>query len=456
MPARRPLKPWTTMKQVWPLFKSAGEHIDPGFANFGVRVSPKGKSVWWARYSEGTGTERKQAEKTLGLVQYEGATADGVRILDLYQAHEAAREWIAEQKDPVFAAQKKAEREAAKAKPLTLEHGFEEYLQMRRTKRGDPLAETTKDSYRKTFDKHLAAAKDWPLLSTDARQWAKLLTGVAEKSVSRAQETMSIVSGIYTHYETLELPGLTRNPIRNVRRLRLFKAPPKRTRHAPPVSLPTLLANIWNLRNGASRDLLLVYALGGLRKIAGMRLRKSIIDFNVGVIHVPKGERGWKGWHGTYPLNSQVLGILRERAAAVELGHDWLFPARHGEGEHREDVRGSIENASKGLPFVLAPHDLRRTFVTVCDILYPSDVALAGALLTHRWAIPENPETNLTFGYQQRPLEELRHASDTVANAILEMAGILPMTDATREALARRGINADKLELVEADEDDDE
>jgi integrase len=266
---------------------------------------------------------------------------------------------------------------------------------------------------------------------------------------------MSIVSGVYTHYETLELPGLTRNPIRNVRRLRLFNAPPKRTRHAPPVSLPTLIRNIWGLRNGESRDLLLLYTLGALRKIAGMRLRKSIIDFNAGVINVPKGERGWKGWHGTYPLNSQVLGILRERAEATGPGTDWLFPARHGDGEHREDVRGSIEKASAGLPFVLMPHDLRRTFGTICDILFPSDVALAGALLTHRWAIPENPETSLTFGYQQRSLEELRHASDTVANAILEIAGVLPMTDATSEALRRRGINPEKLELVESDDGDD-
>lgn len=443
------------MKQVWPLFKKTGEHIDPGFANFGIRVSPKGKCVWWARYSEGTGKDRKQAETTLGLVQYEGATADGVRILDLYQAQEAAREWTAEQKDPVYAAQRKAAREAAKAKPLVLRDGFEEYLKMRRTKRGDPLSVFTAGSYRKTFKNHLEVAADWPLLSTDARQWANLITKISEKSASRALEAMCIVSGIYTHYETLELPGLTRNPIRNVRRLRLFKAPPKRTTHAAPVNLPKLMEGILKLRNKESRDLLLIYTLGGLRKMAAMRLRKSIVDLDKGVINVPRGERGWKSWHGQYPLNSQVLGILRERAAAVGPDEDWLFPARHGTGDHRHDVRGSLENACKDLPKVLMAHDLRRTFGTVCDILFPSDVALAGALLTHRWAIPENPETSLTFGYQQRSLDELRHASEEVANGILEIAGALPMSDGTKAALRRRGINPDSLVLMDFSDDDD-
>lgn len=452
MPARRPLKPWTSMKQVWPLFKQAGEHIDPGFANFGVRVSPRGKCVWWSRYSEGTGKDRKQAETTLGLVQYEGATADGVRILDLYQAQEAAREWIAEQKDPAYAAQRKAEREAARAKPLTLKDGFEEFLLMRRTKRGDMLAATTKDSYRKTFDSHLEVASNWPLLTTDARQWSKLLLSISEKSPSRAMEAMSIVSGIYTHYETLEYPGLTRNPIRNVRRMRLFKPPPPREQHAPPVSLPKLVSNILGLRNTQSRDLLLVFLLGGLRKIAGMRLRKTIVDLSEGVIHVPPGERGWKAWSGDYPLNSQLLGYLKERASAEE--GDWLFPARHGENDHREDIRGSLEKASEGLPFVLRPHDLRRTFATVCDILFPSDILLQGGLLAHKWALPDDTKTAVTVKYPQRSLEELRHGSDTIANAILEMAGVLPMTDATAEALKRRGINPEKLVLVEGDETD--
>lgn len=442
------------MKQVWPLFKIPGEHIDPGFANFGVRVSPKGKCVWWSRYSEGTGKDRKQAETTLGLVQYEGATADGVRILDLYQAQESAREWIAEQKDPAYAAKRAAERAAAKAKPLTLEDGFEEFLKMRRTKRGAPLAQTTKDSYRKTYDTHLAVARDWPLLTTHAQPWAKLLEGISQTSPSRAMEAMSIVSGIYTHYETLEYPGLTRNPIRNVRRMRLFKAPAPRETHVAVVDLRKLIENIFALRDKASRDLLLIYTLGGLRGMAAMRLRKSIVDFEAAVINVPSGERGWKAWSGEYPLNSQVLGILQERAKTIE--GDWLFPPRHGEGEHRTDVRGSLANASKGLPAVVLRHDFRRTFSTVCDILYPGDVLLAGGLLAHKWAMPDDTKTAVTVKYPQRSVDELRHASDTIANAILEMAGVLPMTDATSEALKRRGINPSKLELVTTEDDDDE
>lgn len=444
------------MKQVWPLLKKPGKYNDPGFPNFSIAVSPKGKCVWRCRYSESVGGVRREASETFGQVQPEGVLADGVRIFDLDQAHEAAREWLAEQKDPTYAAQKAAERAAAKAKPLTLEEGFEEFLRMRRTKSKEPLASRTVESYRKTFNKHLVAAADWPLLSTSVQAWTGLLKSIDDKSPSRAMEAMAIVSGIYNYYEGQELPGLTRNPIRKVRMQRLFKSPPKRTGHATAIELQRLMTNIYSLRDPASRDLLLAYTLGGFRKSAGMRLRRSIVDFGAGVINVPEREPGWKGWYGAYPLNSQIFGILKARADALPADQDWLFPARHGTQKHRVDVRGGLKNASEGLDVVLISHDLRRTFAKVCDIVYPGNLALAGALLTHKWAIPERPQVGITLGYQPQAIEELRHASETVCNALLEIAGMLPMSDATAAALRQKGIDPAKLELDEIPEDDDE
>jgi len=437
------------MRHVWPLTTQPGEHLDPGFPNFGIRVSPKGRCVWVIRFSSGTGKERKETSTTLGLVHGVGVEPDGVRILNLRQAHEAAREWLAEQKDPIYAAQQKAEREAAKAKPLTLGDGFAEYKRMRRTKRGEPLAARTIESYEKTFKTHLKKAENWPLLTTGTRAWALLIEEIAKQSPSRAMEALSLVSGIYTHYEVMELPGLTRNPIRNVRRLRVVQAPAKRKTHAPAVHLPKLIAGINAVRNPTSRDVLTCYLLGGFRKSAVMRLRRSIVDLESGVIDVPKGEPGWKGWFGKYPLNSQVWGILHERNKAMAPEHDWFFPARSEPKDHFKDVRGALQTACSGLPTVLMPHDLRRTFGTVCDLVYPGDVAISGALLTHKWALPESPETSITLQYQQRTMEDIRYASETVATAILEIAGILPLSDAIADALRRKGINPAQLELVD-------
>ncbi len=476
MPAPRLLKPWTTMKQVWPLLKIEGQHKDPGFQNFGVMVSPKGKCVWTIRYSQGTlarkhleekkdgkATPRRNPETTLGLVQFEGSVADGSNILDLCQAQAAAREWIAEQKDPIYAARRRSEREAALAKPLTLRTGFEEYLKNRRTKRAAPLVDRTKKGYRQTFENHLSPAADWPLLSSTVLQWQELLVAIADKSPSRGMEAMNIVSGIYTYYETLELPGLTRNPIRKVRGLSLIMPPEKRESHVPPVNLPALVKSIQALRNGGSKDLLMCYTLGGFRRTAVMRFRRSIISFKKqtegAVIRVPKGEPGWKAWYGKFPLNSQVAGILRARAEALPPGDDWLFPNRNKKGgvfPHMSNISGSCEIVSEEIGIKIQPHDLRRTFGAICDLMFPGDVALAGALLTHRWALPENPETSITLSYQKKPLKELRNASEVIANAMLEIAGRLPMTDETAAALRRKGIDPENMTMLDLPDDDDE
>ena len=452
------------MKHVWPLLKKPGEHVDPGFANFGVRVSPKLKSVWWARYSEGTGKARKEASTTFGLVQFETARADGVHILDLFQAHAAAREWIAEQKDPAYAARRLREREAARARPLTLGDGFEEYLLLRQTRRQLPLADETKKAYRMTFDTHLAIAANWPLIGTGPREWLNLFAAIKQKSLSRANESMAIVSGIYTHYETLELPGLERNPIRNVRRTHNFGKPVPRETSAQAVDLPRLLEGILKCHRTQSRDALLVTLLTGMRNGAVCRLRYDEIDFKTGTLQVKKQATGWKGWHGRFPLGRQVMDIIRERQEAQakkNVASPWVFPARHGKKEHMTTTRDALSLACErqGIPH-LGPHDLRRTFSSMCGWLYPGDVGLSGALLAHRWALPESPETSITLSYQKKGLEQLRHASEEVASAILEIGGIDEMSPGTRALLVKWNIDPEKMGFIDmtdyADAEDEE
>lgn len=448
------------MRHVWPLLKTPGQHIDPGFANFGVRVSPKLKSVWVIRRSSGTGAARKEVTETLGLVQFPDSIPDGSNILDLVQAQAAAREWLAEQKDPVYAAKKRAERLKAGLKPLTLGDAFAEYKVERKTKRATSLSEQTIVSYDKTFKKHLAASANLPLLTTGVKEWKEIFKAINLVSPSKALEAMCIVSGVYTYFESVDHPGMVANPIRKVRLQRIVVAPKKREGHAEPVDLPKLVANIWVLRNKQSRDVLLCYLLGGFRKMSALRFRRSILTIKGGVIdvNVPPGERGWKSWTGTLPLNSQVAGILNERIAEMDRNGDtgdWLFPARHGTSKHSMGADSSLKIACEGLGLKkgLETHDLRRTFGTVCEMLYPGDVALLAALLTHKWAMPDDVKTKVTLGYQPRPMETLRHASETIANAILEIAGVLDMTDATKAALERKGIDPHRLVLIDYEDD---
>lgn len=454
MPAPRSSKPWKDMSHVWPLLKKPGEHIDPGRANFGIRVSPRGKCVWWAAWSNGTGKQRKSKSTTLGLVQPEYGVADGSRILDLAQALDTAREWTTEQSDPEYAERRRKEREAARARPLTMGEAYDTYKRQRRTKRGMPLAEATTDGYDKTWNVHFAEAKDWPVVSTGPDKWSKFIEDIGKKSPSAAMAAMAIASGIYDHQELLELEGLTRNPIRKVRKMRLVQKPAARTTHAEVVNLPALVRGIMDLRNKASRDVLLVCLLGGFRRTAACRLRRSIIDMDRRIIQVPIQEPGWKSWTGMYPINRHVFEILQARDQHPMPESDWFFPARHGVQEHIGDVRGSLENACKNLPKTLAPQDLRRTFGTICDLIYPGDVVIAGKLLAHKWALPDNPEVSITLRYQVHTIEELRYASEMVAGAILQIAGIEPMSAETAAALKRKNVSPESLALVEIEGDE--
>lgn len=440
--------PWKDTK-AFALARSPGEHTDPGLAGFGMRVSPKLKAVWTVKTSIGSGKERKFSEVTLGLVANPGDEPDGVNALSLKQAREKASSWIEEKRLPATERERRAQRGA-----LCLENLLDEFLENRRTKSGHKLASSTKQFYRNVFARYLQDCKNWSLveLQYSPRQWLEVLQKAEKRSVSWANGSMALISAVYDYLELLGT--VDANPIRRVRKTRIIRKPKVRDTHIATLDLPRFVQQLHNLRNKHSCDALKINLLAGWRSTAVLGLLRERVDLQARSLSVKLDDPGWKRWVGEYPINRYVLEILNARDAT---GKDslYVFPARHGDKKHMQNVRGSAAIASKGCPLVATPHILRRTFATIANIVFPGDITLHGALLAHKWATPERPEAATTVGYIVSK-ERLEAASTRVASVILQIGGIEDMTEETLRLLNAAAIDTTNLQLVEIEDDDDD
>lgn len=274
----------------------------------------------------------------------------------------------------------------------------------------------------------------------------------AKQSLSWGNGAMALISAIYDYLDTLGTVDV--NPIRRVRKMRLIGKPKKRETHIETLDLPLFVKQLFGLRNKHSADALKINLLTGWRSTAVLGMERKRVDLQARALTVEENDLGWKRWVGTYPINRYVLEILKAREAKAS-DSQYVFPARHGDKDHMQDVRGSAANASKGCSLVATPHILRRTFATVADIVFPGHVALHGALLAHKWATPDNPEAAITLRYTITK-ERLEAASNRIAAVILQIGGIEAMTEETLQLLHAAAVDVSNLKLVEIEGEEEE
>ncbi|MEM5368925.1 tyrosine-type recombinase/integrase [Paraburkholderia azotifigens] len=427
-----------------------------------LRVSPKGKAVWYYRFRDKDG---KLQEGTLKFRAVE-ADGDGRVTLD----YEQAKAEVKRIKLEATKSEAEKQSELDRRHFNTLEDGFRYLLENRVTRKDRPLSTETKADYQKVFRQYLqknllhddgvkSVPAQWSLADTEVMQWQRLLRRIAQQSVAKARNCQAIISGVYGMGVALGV--LTSNPMSTTRYLRTLPSLPKRKRHVDTVNLPQLFAAIDSgLSRQNSKDAVFLIAMTGMRLQAALGMRWSQIDFDRGFYFVEPDQAGWKGFTGVLPLSDFVLDLLtlrRERRRSV--ASDFVFPAHHGgSSPHQSRLDDAMKTVSAKFSFKASAQDLRRTFATVASLCFEDNIRKVGALLTHNWAVSSEgmvvTHDAITRRYVAETLRQLRETANAAADFVLEVARRKPVSSRTRRILGEN--DPESLRLIELSEGNEE
>jgi integrase len=221
-----------------------------------------------------------------------------------------------------------------------------------------------------------------------------------------ANMVMVVLRAIWNHADVdLEVPGLSRNPVRTLRK-QWFKRP-RRDRLVDGDDLPMFYASVDALPNRTSSDYIKLLLWTGLRRGEASELTWDMIDFTGRVIRLPAKITKTES-KLDLPMTSFVRDLLVARRA---LGNDggWVFGG-DGKSGHIEEPHTAFEQIAAACDIRVSPHDLRRTFVTVAESCDISPMALKG-LVNHSLG------GDVTEGYVQMSAKRLREAAQRVRRA---------------------------------------
>jgi integrase len=430
------------------LARQPGKHSHPTATGFFIRVSPAGKAVFGYKFRDAFKVEQTGTLGEVAAVSDEGA-------LDLA--------------DALLAYTKLRAYHKAKASPgtLTVQKAFEDWTVDYRKRGGDMPAPTTiqtnTDCYNRYLRQHVG---DWLLGRASTEQWRDALLKVKAISPSQARIAYWMICSIYRHYNDLE--ALTTNPVSKKLMRGLFASNEllriTRKTRVQTIDLAAFVAGVMALRNKTSSDAIMVMLLTSWRKSGVMQMRWDHLNWEQRTYTVRPLEAGWKKYQGGLALNDYVLGYLEDRRKDNgEAVSPYIFPARHGKEEFMQDVRTALQKACSGLGYTVSAHDLRRTFATIAEVVLDGNLGLVGRLMAHAQPgagvqADGTRASATTAGYIVRDLKAEAESGRRVAEAILEIADVLPMSDETEMMFKKRGIDIKQraLALVALDGDEDE
>lgn len=431
---------WTGTRAL-ALARTPGTHKHPTLPGFFMRVSPKLKAVFGYRIKDAFGKEQSGTIGEVGAI----TTATAISLDDALSKYEALREFHKSKDSP---------------SGLTLGVAFKRWIVEHKKKGGDDLAEPTVGYYTDAYNRYLAEEADTPLNKLTPERWVTLLSAAQKRSPSQARGAYWMMHSMYAHFIELEL--LDRNPLAK-QVLRSKFAPKKknvRKGYLRALNIKAFVEQLPGIKGANTGDALTLLLLTGWRLGAVLRMRWEDIDLDRCTYTVRERAHGWKGWHGVMPLSDYAVAVLKERKERVDAAQGpWVFPARHGAWEHAVSVRGGLQTACKGLGYTITAHDLRRTFITLGEIVFQGNLRLVGRLAGHKYSDDRQmQETLVTQGYVTEELSALRTSINALNVVMLELADMLPMDDDTVRLFEARGIKvreSAEIELVEVEDDSD-
>lgn len=449
---------WTDSRAL-ALSKQPGTHTHPTEPGFLMQVSPKLHAVYRWRFVNSKG------EEDVGKFGLVGVVTKGAHM-NLDDALKAFRK------------KRNVDSVRRKSGALTLDTAFDEWMKEAKRGGGEKSPETV--AYYKTgYARYLQPeAGGWELVDTTGEDWMALLDKVKARSESKARGMFWMLHGIYNFYiedkETLE-----KNPLAKRKLKDRYSGDDTKiviNTHVPAIDLEAFVEGALNLskRVKQSKRAVMMLLLSGWRRSAIFRMKWAAIDWVRGVYTVVRKDKqdvdtdlgnsaGWKWFKGEMALNDHMMAYLQERRAeGGEAESEYVFPSRHGKRPHMCDVRGSINTACKVMGFRVSPHDLRRTFATIAEIVLDGNMRLVGLLLAHNQAEEavqkhesrQQQASSTTVKYIVRNLQAERVSGTLVAEAIMQIAGVLPLDDALAAKFKERGVDIKKIALAVLEDDD--
>lgn len=448
---------WTDSKAL-ALAQQPGTHKHPTVPGFLMQVSPKLHAVYRWRFVNAKGLE------DVGKFGIVGPVTKGAHI-------------CLEDALTLFEKKRKADNVRRRVGALTLDAAYEEWSKEAKRGGAQKSAETL-EYYDKAYKRYIQPeAGEWELADATSEDWDALLTKAKEKSKSQTRGMFWMLHGIYHFYMT-EKETLDRNPLAKRRLKDKFNGDDTKRvvkTHIPAIDLEAFVTGVLALakRVKQSKRAIMMLLLTGWRRSAIFRMKWNAIDWERGIYTVVRKEKGdvtdlqnsagWKWFRGEMALNDYVLAYLQERRAEDgEAESEYVFPSRHGTRPHMCDVRGSIDKACLGMGFRISPHDLRRTFATIAEIVLDGNMRLVGLLLAHSQAedavqAPDSGSGKVsatTNKYIVRNLQAERVSGTLVAEAILQIAGCLPLDEELAAKFKARGVDIRKISLMALEDDD--
>lgn len=298
-------------------------------------------------------------------------------------------------------AAKKAEEEK---RGITVADAFKELIAAKKK-----LKPRTIEVYSEDLDRYLGDWKNKPLLEITGDMVIARHAELGTRSKSRANGAMRILREIFNYASVMHEDIIFRNPVNKLSKVGGWYTIARRTNYIKPGQLNKWLSAIMALSNDTSRDYILFMLFQGSRKTETALLRWKDVDLSSGVVTLRETKTGVAL---TVPVSKHILEMLKTRAKYYKKDlESFVFPSVGKTGRIR-DVRAALQVAGLKSGATVSPHDLRRSFLSYCEILkIPT--------FTRKRLVNHAISQDVTEGYTLFDLEELRRHIENIASFIL-------------------------------------
>ena len=360
---------------------------DTKLIGFGVRCNPDSRS-WVVSYR----IDSQEHRKTLGR-------CDRVDIDVAYTQAEAIIRDAAQNISP--ADRIKLDAPAPVSAPVTLQMIYAEYLVARRH-----MKDSTAAKYQEHIDRYLS---DWlPLRMADitpdmiVAKHAEICTHapvVADNVIGLVRALMNFA--IDMHDGSI----IARNPVAKLNKLDGWTNPRPRTSHLADSEIGPWVNACLKLAKDTTRDALLLLIHTGARRDEVLTLRWDNVDLPGETITLIDTKNGLPLTIPVCHYLAEMLQVRRENYPTAE----FVFPSR-GKTGRMTDLKHPLDNIGAMSGKRVSTHDLRRTFLTICEEL---DIGVMT-----RKKLVNHASGDVTSGYTQVSMSKMRKTVEAIADYI--------------------------------------